>query len=128
VDLPSILRVAAHHERAPDPRGATSVEELGDVGSISEHVRREVWRGLVSSGDQGLAEIDGRLDPVARRGGHRGRRSRRQRLGSLERVPERDQLEQRRSNEPGDRLSLDVRRRCGSTASARQDLHGEQPW
>ena len=106
MELTPILGVATDHEGAAHPDLAASVEHILQVCPIPEHVGREMRRRLVPACDQSLAELDRRLDPMARRGRDRGCGSFGQRLCPLEGIPERDQLEQRPIDEPAERDPL----------------------
>jgi hypothetical protein len=115
VDLPTVLGVAADHERSSDPARPASIEQLREMGSVADHVRGQMRGGIVTSGHEGFAQLDRGLDPVARRGCHGGPRSRRQRFGSIERIPERDQLEERPPDQRPQRRSFRIGKVDGRT-------------
>ena len=79
----------------PDPGRPAPLEQLRQVRPVADHVRRQVRRRRMPARDQPLAELDRRLDPVASVMPSRSRRRRAAGLRALERVAERDELEQR---------------------------------
>ena len=69
-ELARVLGVAADHERPIDPAVAHPGEELGEVGAVADHVGRQVRHGPEAALVESAAELDRRVHPLGRRGGH----------------------------------------------------------
>ena len=126
VELASILRVPADDEGAADPGRAASVERRPPGAPVPEHVRREMRRRRRVRARSTPRRVRSSASiPWRRRRRHGRRRAGRQRLGPLERVAERDQLEQRPPEERRDGALL-----AGIeiwNASATKHLHDHRP-
>ncbi len=92
VELAPVLRVASHDEDLAEAVHPSPLKQVGQVRPVAEHVRRDVGRHVVSHRRDRLGQVEGRFDPVRRRGRHGHLRPGRERRGALERVRERDQL------------------------------------
>ncbi len=99
VELPAVLRVASHDEGAPQARVAGALEQVLQVLAPPDHVRGEVRGHVVTERGDILRQIEGRLDPVARRRGNGDGGTGRERLRAIECVRQRDELELRRGDE-----------------------------
>ena len=90
-----LLGVATDDERAIDAGAFEPGDQVGQVGAVPDHPRREMRHGSKAASLEPLAQGDGRLDPLCRRRRDRHGRAWRQELGLVERVLERDELEGR---------------------------------
>ena len=109
MELASVLRVTADHERRSKAELATTIEHVAEMAPVAEHMGREVRGGLVAESREPLAQPDRGLDPMGRRRRDGGRGAGRQRVGALEHVAQRDQLEQRTFDEPPEHVALFAR-------------------
>ena len=84
VELAPVLRVAAHDERAAEPGAAASLEQLAQMRTVADHVRRQVRHHDVPA--RGERPRPGRASPRCR-GWARRSRSRSRRAGARRRPP-----------------------------------------
>ena len=120
-EVARLLGVTAHDERPIDAGPLEPRDELGQVGAITDHPGRQVRHRAESQGLELLAQGDGGLDALGRRGGHRHRRPGRQERRLFQRVLQRDQLERRRVQDRGEggRLGAASARSGGGRARLR---------
>ena len=98
-----LLGVATDDEGAIDAGALEPGDQLGQVGAVPDHPRRQVGNGAEAAALELLAQGDRRLDPLRRRRGDGDRRARRQERRLVERVLERHELERRASQDAGQR-------------------------
>ena len=110
-EVARLLGVAAHDERPIDAGALQPGDQLGEVGAVADHPRRQMRHGAEPERLELLAQRDRGLDALGRRGRHRHRRAGRQERRLLERVLQRHELERRRAQDRGERGGLGRRQR-----------------
>ena len=117
--LAGLLLVTADHERPVDARALEPGDEVGQVGSVADHPGREMRHRPEAPRLELLAQRDRRLDALRRRRRHRDRRPRRQECRLVEGVLQRHELERRRGEDPGQRLTRGRRERLAAAEEHR---------
>ncbi len=110
-EVARLLGIAAHDERPVDAGVLEPGDQLGEVGAVADHARREMRHGAEPERLELLAQRDRGLDALRRRCGHGHRGARGQECRLLQRVLQRHELERRRPQDGRERGGLGGRQR-----------------